>query len=89
MTFPVDELKELFAGHEYPIIVGMHFVRDSKRSFDINNANQIIFDLLTAFDVIEDDNADCVIPQVLWINGKHYSIDKINPGCYVSIIERQ
>ena len=88
MTFPVDELKRLFDGHEYPIIVGMHFVRDSKRSFDINNANQIIFDLLTAFDVILDDNADCVIPQVLWIDGKHYSIDKENAGVFISILNR-
>lgn len=88
MTFPVAELRELFDGHEYPIIVGIHFVRDSKRSFDINNANQIIFDLLTAFDVIADDNADCVIPQVLWIDGKHYSVDKENPGCYIKILNK-
>lgn len=88
MTFPVDELKKLFDGHEYPIIVGMHFVRDSKRSFDFNNANAIIMDLLTAFDIIEDDDMSVCFPQVLWIDDKHYSVDKENPGVYISILRK-
>ena len=88
MTFPVDELKQLFAGYSYPIVIGMHFVRDSNRSFDFNNANSLIMDLFTAFDIIEDDNMNICYPQVLWIDGKHFSVDKTNPGCYISIIEK-
>lgn len=89
MTFPVEELKKLFAGHEYPITIGFHFVRDSLRNFDMNNANQLIMDLLTAFDIIPDDSMKYVIPQCLWINGKHYSVDKDNAGVYVDIIKNK
>jgi len=88
MTFPVEELRQLFSGYSYPIIVGMHFVRDSNRSFDFNNANAIIMDLLTAFDIIEDDNMSICFPQVLWLDDKHYSVDKLNPGCYIKILNK-
>ena len=88
MTFPVDELKELFAGQEYPITIGFHFVRDSQRLFDFNNGNQLILDLLTAFDIIPDDSMKYIIPQCLWIDGKHYSVDKDNAGVYVDIIKK-
>ena len=86
MTFPVEELRSLFERAKYPIVIGMHFVRDSNRSFDFNNANSLIMDLLTAFDIIEDDNMDICYPQVLLIDGKHYSVDKNNPGCYITIL---
>ena len=85
MTFPVDELKELFKDKQYPIIIGMHFVRGSKHKWDFHNACQIILDLFTAFDIIEDDNMDCIIPECLFINGKHYSYSKENPGVIVLI----
>jgi len=88
MTFPVNELKELFNGHEYPVIIGFHFVRDSKREFDFNNANSIITDLFTAFEIIPDDSMTYLIPQVLWIDDKHYSIDKNDPGCYIKILNK-
>jgi hypothetical protein len=86
MTFPEQELKQMFQGYACPITVGIHFVRNSKHKFDFINACQIIFDLFTAFDIIPDDNIDVVIPQVLWIDGKHYSYDKLNPGVYISIL---
>lgn len=89
MTFPVEELKKLFEGAEYPIIIGMHFVRDSNRAFDFNNANSIIMDLFTAFDIIEDDNMSICYPQVLLIDGKHYSVDKNNPGVYIKILNNE
>ena len=87
MTFPVEELRSLFERAKYPIVIGMHFVRDSNRSFDFNNANSLIMDLLTAFDIIEDDNMDICYPQVLLIDGKHYSVDKNNPGCWIAILD--
>jgi len=88
MTFPVDELKQLFAGCSYPIVIGMHFVRDSNRAFDFNNANSLIMDLFTAFDIIEDDNMNVCYPQVLYIDNKHFSVDKANPGCYIKILNK-
>lgn len=87
MTFPVEELKELFKDVQWPVIVGFHIVRDSKRRFDFINSLQVILDMMTAFDIIPDDNMDYVIPQCLWLDGKHYSIDKENAGVYIEIIK--
>lgn len=68
-----------------PHIIGFHFVRNSKRNFDFNNANQIIADLLVAHGFIEDDDMSNFIPVPLKVNGKFYSIDKENPGVYLKI----
>ena len=86
MTYPVDKLKELFKGYNYPITVGLHFIRGTRHSWDFHNACQLQFDLWTAFDIIEDDDMDHVIPQCLWINGKHYSYSKEKPGVIIKII---
>jgi len=64
-----------------PHIIGFHFVRDSKRKFDIINAAQIIFDLLVAHGVIEDDDASHLIPMPIQINNAWYQIDKEFPCC--------
>lgn len=85
MTFPVNELKELFRDKEYPVVVKFHFVRDSKHKFDFGNVTQILLDLFTAFDIIEDDNMDCIIPFPLKMNDKWYSYDKENPGVFINI----
>ena len=70
----------------YPVMLGFHFVRDTKRSFDFNNISQVILDLLTAHNFIEDDSAEYVIPQYYKKDDKWYSIDKENPGVYIKII---
>ena len=41
---------------DYPIIIGYHHVRKSKRLFDFSNSVEIIQDLLTAHNFIEDDD---------------------------------
>lgn len=87
MTFPVEELKWMLRGHEYPIVLGFHFVRGTRHRFDFNNVNQLLLDLLTAFDIIEDDDMNCIIPQCMKIEDKYYSYDKENPGCFISVIE--
>ena len=84
--FPVTELKKLFLGADKPSIVGIHFVRQTKSKFDFHNICQIIFDLLVAFDIIEDDNMDCVLPFPLEIDDKWYSVDKNNPGAWVTVL---
>lgn len=83
--FPYEELKELFKDVEYPCEVGLHFVRSSKTKFDFHNACQIIFDLLVAWDILEDDNMNCVIPYVLKIDEKWFSINKETPGVWITV----
>lgn len=89
MTFPVEELKWMLKGQEYPIILGFHFVRNSKHKFDFGNVCQIILDLMTAFDIIKDDNMDCIIPQCFWIEDKAYSYDPENPGVYLKVLNNE
>lgn len=87
MTFPVNQLKEYFdTCNERPIILGFHYIRGSRHKFDFGNINQILLDLFTAFDIIEDDNMDVVVPMPFKINNKWYSYDKENPGVYISIL---
>lgn len=91
-----NEFEELLKGKEFPILLGFHFVRDTKRKFDFGNATEIIFDLLTAHDIIPDDNISFIIPSVMSKNGilpskdnmrnyEWYSIDKNKPGVYLNI----
>ena len=87
--FPVEQLSQLLsASHgERPVKIGVHFVRSNKTRFDFHNLVQVIFDLMVAFDIIEDDNMDCLLPFPMQMNGKWYSIDKENPGCYIAILD--
>ena len=80
-----DFLKEI-EGKELPLEIGFHFVRNSLRKWDFHNIVQAPLDLLTAHDIIIDDNIDCVVPFALKIEGKFYSVDKENPGVYIKII---
>lgn len=80
-----DKFNKALEGKEPPVEIGFHFVRNSKRTFDFNNANQIIADLLTAHGIIEDDNMDYFIPYAFKMNDKFYTIDKENPGVYLQI----
>jgi hypothetical protein len=98
--FPVEELKQLIClarkeyyeekdsvrGFQEPLKIGLHFVRQTKARFDFHNICQIVFDLLVAFDIIEDDNMDCILPFPMEIDGKWYSVDKNNPGCWITIL---
>lgn len=71
---------------DYPIKVGFHFVRKSKHKYDFNNANQIIADLLTAHDIIEDDDTTQFLPFPLEIDGRYDSYSKENPGVFIKIL---
>jgi hypothetical protein len=87
MTFPVEELRELLSDVEYPVVLGLHFVRGSRHKFDFHNACQIILDLFTAFEIIPDDNMDYVIPRAFKIDDNYYSYEPKNPGVWVTIIK--
>ena len=69
-----------------PIKIGIHFIRQTKAKFDFHNICQILFDLMVAFDIIEDDNMDCILPFPMQMNGAWYSVDKNNPGAYITIL---
>tara|TARA_R110000822_G_scaffold73853_13_gene177628 strand:+ start:2423 stop:2893 length:471 start_codon:yes stop_codon:yes gene_type:complete len=83
------------AGGE-PVFIGYHQVRGSKRLFDFSNSVEILQDLFTAHDFIEDDNVKYVFPVPMTIKGKlptaanirtekWYSVDKDNPGVFIKI----
>lgn len=86
----IENLREDFlnqtSGKQLPLEIGFHFVRDSKRKFDFHNIIQVVLDILTASDIIIDDNMDCVIPFALKIENKFYSVDKEYPGVWIKII---
>ena len=86
----IENLREDFfihtIGKELPLEIGFHFVRDSKRKFDFHNIVQVVLDLLTASDIIIDDNMDCVIPFALKIESKFYSVNKEQSGVWIKII---
>jgi hypothetical protein len=69
-----------------PCVLGYNFVRDSLRTFDLNNANQIICDLLVAHGAIKNDDVKNLIPVPMMINGSWYSVCRENPGVYLKII---
>ena len=79
-----------------PIFIGYHQVRETNRLFDFSNSIEIIQDLFTAHNFIEDDNVKYVFPIPMGINGElpnesnireinWYSVDKENPGVYIKI----
>lgn len=71
---------------EKPVFIGLHFVRKTKADFDFNNGNQLICDLLTAHDIIEDDCMRLIVPIPFRRNGLWYTVDKDNPGVYLKLI---
>lgn len=96
-----EKLRQQFeialANKEFPVLICFHFIRDSKRAWDFGNATEIIFDLLTAHDIIPDDNIKFTIPSVMTIEGilpteenmhnlDWYSINPENAGVWIKII---
>jgi hypothetical protein len=86
--FPVEELKSILKTNtnQVPLKIGVHFIRQSKAKFDFHNICQIIFDLMVAFNIIDDDNMDCILPFPMQIDDKWYSVDKENPGAWIAIL---
>lgn len=64
-------------------VIGFHFVRNSKHKFDFGNACQIIHDLMSAHDFIEDDNMDYLIPMPYKKEDVWYTYNKEDPGVYI------
>jgi hypothetical protein len=90
------EIAKMCIGKENPLFLGFHQVRNSKRKFDFGNSVELIQDLFTAHDFIEDDNVEYMFPIPMTIDGRlpsvdnlrneqWYSVDKENPGVYIKI----
>lgn len=77
--------EDYFKDIEYPCLIGIHFVRKTKRRCDFHNISQIILDLLVAHEFIEDDDMNHIFPTPLHVEGKLISYDKHNPGVYITI----
>ena len=71
---------------EPPHLIGFYFIRDSKRKFDITNVGHIVFDLLVAHHVLNDDDMNNLIPIPIQINNTWYKVDKNNPGVYLYVL---
>ena len=87
----VNKFSEAFKDWKTPdkqIVLGFHFVRGSRHSWDLGNISQIIMDLMTAHKLIEDDNMDWVVPQAYKKDGKYYSYSKTEPGVFIKILEQ-
>lgn len=81
----VPQILELLKDKEAPYEIGFHFVRKSRHSFDFNNANQLIADIMVAHNCLEDDNMDYFIPYAFKINDRFYSYNKENSGVWIKI----
>lgn len=89
-----SEFNKMKIGKDDPLIIGYHQVRGSKRLFDFSNSVEIIQDLLTSHDFIEDDNVKYVFPVPMTKEGeiassknRHllYSVSKESPGVWLKI----
>ena len=80
-------LKTVFFGWrpKYPVRVGFHFIRGTRHRFDYINAKQVLQDLLVAYRILQDDDADHLVPYVLEIDGENYTYNKKNPGVWIKV----
>ena len=85
-TIP-DQFKNL-TEEDFPIQVGMYFIRGTKHRWDFHNMVQGVADLMVKHNWIPDDNTDYFIPVCLSINNTFYGYDKENPGVWVEIITK-
>ena len=92
-----EQFEKALLNKGFPVLICFHFVRDSKRLFDFGNATEIIFDLLTAHDIIPDDNVSFIFPSIMTVDGilpneenirdlEWYSINKDQAGVWIKII---
>lgn len=64
-----------------PYKISFKFIRGSRHRFDYINAAQLPLDLMVKVGMLEDDNADNVIPIF-----EPYEYNKENPGVIVKIL---
>jgi hypothetical protein len=80
-----EEVRQLTDNAEKPILIGLHFVRDSKRKCDFHNLVQFIADLMVKYKWIEDDNMTQVFFVPYIRNGTYYSVNKDEYGVWIKV----
>lgn len=73
-----------FFGKTKPYRISFKFIRGSKHKFDYINAVQLPLDLFVKYGILEDDNADEVIPVF-----EPYEYDKNNSGVIIKILNNE
>ena len=79
------EVRQLTDNADKPILIGLHFVRDSKRKCDFHNLVQFIADLMVKYKWIEDDNMTQVFFVPYIRNGTYYSVNKDECGVWIKV----
>lgn len=82
-----DDFKNL-KEEDFPITVGLHFIRGTAHRWDFHNMVQGVADLMVKHSWIPDDSMDYFIPQVLYMDGKHYGYDKDHPGVWIKLVKK-
>lgn len=76
-----DAMLSILSGKEKPYKISFKFIRGSKHKFDYVNAVQLPLDILVDIGVLEDDNADEVMPIF-----EQYEYNKEFPGVIITIL---
>jgi len=90
------EIERMKIGKKDPLFIGFHHVRKQNRQFDFSNSIELIQDLFTAHDFIEDDSVKYMFPIPMSKEGEiptidtlrttdWYSVDKKAPGVWIKI----
>lgn len=79
-TVRMEWAKEV-EGKEYPLRISFKIYRKTKRRFDYVNIVQNLLDCMVKAGLVEDDNADIVIPVF-----EPYSVDKENPRTEIRVL---
>ena len=74
----INELDKL----DKPYKISFKFIRGSRHKFDYVNAAQLPLDIMVDIGVLEDDNADIVLPVF-----EQYEYNKDNPGIWIEILK--
>ena len=80
----IQEASQYVWEGDYPVVVEMFFYRQTKRSFDLDNMQGSILDILVNAGVLEDDSMRHVIPK---IKEHGWEIDKTNPRTEIHIYQ--
>lgn len=80
------DFRNMIKGLQKPLMIGFHFVRDSKRKYDYCNMLQICQDMMVKHQWIEDDNVDEMYPVPFKIDGKYSTVDKNKAGVYIKVL---
>lgn len=76
--------RSLIQDLEPPYYVCFFFSIKRKSSFDFNNANHMVTDMMVKNGWLEDDNMDLLLP-IPPLNGQAYQVSPKNPGVWITV----